>query len=75
MKRLKRQRQEKYKTHPRAEMTPLGKRQLLDESRPSMMVTTGRLVGWTWDGNYMRICRDYHKSVDTYHPDFWRVIS
>ena len=55
-------------------MTPTGERQLINPWTPlSARVRTGRLVGWTDEG-YIRICRDYHKSVDTYHRTFWKVL-
>ena len=67
-------RQTKYKGYPRAKMTPTGERQLINPWTPlSARVRTGRLVGWTDEG-YIRICRDYHKSVDTYHRTFWKVL-
>ena len=66
--------QTKYRLNPRVEMTPEGERALIQSwSQASARITTGRLVGWTSD-KYIRICRDYHKSVDTYHHSFWRVL-
>lgn len=70
----KRPKQVKYKDHPRVEMTPEGKRALIQPWTPaSARVTTGRLVSWTADG-YIRICRDYHRSVDVYYKSFWKVL-
>lgn len=66
-------RQTKYKNRPRVDMTPLGKRALIQPGTPrSGQVVTGRLIGWTSEGD-IRVCRDFHKSVDTYHHSFWKV--
>ena len=60
---------------PKVVMTSLGQQNLIKRwTCPSARITTGVLVGWSRDGRYMRIRRDKHKAVDTYHPSFWTIL-
>ena len=60
---------------PKVVMTALGQKCLIKRcTRTSARITTGVLVGWSRAGNLMRIRRDKHKAVDTYHPSFWTIL-
>lgn len=60
-----------FEVGDRVTMTDLGRARLWPEySRQSTV--NGTVVGHSRDGASVRIRREGHVDVNTYHPDFWR---
>jgi len=57
----------KFKERERVRMTQLGKRRLFVYRKPT--VDKGILI--SHNPPFVRILRDGHKSIETYHQDFW----